>query len=200
MLSKPSWGKKKGSTPFQLPSDDIEGWLRKVNSSSAGQRAVEQKAGRNISAGSWSAGHPAKRPSTLDHSGTQEKRKRHDMPVVRKIDRAAMATAQEKISTGAGRRDALDALVNDFYASSSQAPRTSQLKTWERYHATCMVIRSLFGHCRSRVWSEFRHFSNWEGTSRSRIIFLEQKIITSPWALSGLTNWMPWPENVPGRS
>ena len=136
MLSKPSWGKKKGSTPFQLPSDDIEGWLRKVNSSSAGQRAVEQKAGRNISAGSWSAGHPAKRPSTLDHSGTQEKRKRHDMPVVRKIDRAAMATAQEKISTGTGRRDALDALVNDFYASSSQAPRTSQLKTWERYHAT----------------------------------------------------------------
>ena len=128
MLSKPSWGNRKKGRSFQLPSHDIEGWLKKINA------LASHSAGGQPSVDSGRTGHPVKRGSTPDLPLTQEKKKRSDMPVVRKVDKGAMATVDNTLTSAAARNDALKSLVDDFYASSSQVPRNSQLKTWERYH------------------------------------------------------------------
>ena len=142
MLSKPSWGNKRKGKPFQLPSDDIEGWLKKVNSS-AGHGAASQLAGGKHQVDSWETRHPAKRPATLDSRSTQEKRKRSDMPVVRKSETGAMAVVRDRLEAGTSKDEVVRSLVNDFYASSSQAPRNSQIKTWEKYHEVWYGDREL---------------------------------------------------------
>ena len=128
-VQRKSWVGVKRQTSFELPSNDIEGWLLNLTSASNQSGpgvAMETQA---------SAGHPGTN-LTLDRSVTQDKRKRCDMPVVRKLDRAQSVTIADKLKTAMDRQDVLDDLVKDFYATSSQAPRMSQLKTWEKYHKT----------------------------------------------------------------
>ena len=139
MFSKPARGVKR-KPRFELPSDDIEGWLRGLKSNDTHQdthllsgvipSSSTREAGRNPAA-------PSNPPNTLDRHDTRDQRKRRDMPVVRRNPRnprAAMADVQQQLEGKSSMQEALHSLVGDFYAASSNAPRTSQLKTWERYH------------------------------------------------------------------
>ena len=114
---------------FQLPSDDIEGWLK-------AHAGVNYNGSGGINDTTYmGVRHPESRAKeTLKETGTQAKRKRHDMPIVRKVDKVSSVAVHEQISDIAERDKALEGLLCDFYAASSDAPRTSQLKTWEKYH------------------------------------------------------------------
>ena len=61
------------------------------------------------------------------------RQKRSDMPVVRK--RRTVATPDfQAMGTDEGRRNALNALMDEMYAETSRRPREAQLATWIRFH------------------------------------------------------------------
>ena len=67
------------------------------------------------------------------------KKKRSDMPVVRKVDKGDLEKAVALCNSSQGKQQALDGLLSDMYAATSKKPRDALLKTWMRLH------RSWFG-------------------------------------------------------
>lgn len=62
------------------------------------------------------------------------RRKRLDMPIVRKVDKGDLDKAVRASSTVESKRAALDHLLSDMYAATSKKPRDALLKTWVKLH------------------------------------------------------------------
>eukprot|EP00435_Cladocopium_sp_Y103_P047858 s2395_g14.t1 len=62
------------------------------------------------------------------------KRKRDDMPVVRKVDKGDLDRAVGTTSSTETKQAALDLLLSDMYAATSKKPRDALLKTWVKLH------------------------------------------------------------------
>ena len=128
---------------FTLPSDDIEGWLKSINSGKHGDTAGGGLSRLRISGTGVGTMTSENASSTQRVELAGAKRKRADMPPVRRLDRASMASVHDVVTQGHhARQEVLDSLLNDMHAASSRAPRESQLATWTNYHKTWFGIAS----------------------------------------------------------
>lgn len=64
------------------------------------------------------------------------KRKRRDMPVVRKVDKGDLDKAIQVCGSEGDKQAALEHLVSDMYAATSKKPRDALLNTWVKLHVT----------------------------------------------------------------
>ena len=69
-------------------------------------------------------------------SDDRVKRKRFDMPVVRKVDKGSLDRAVRVCDSSDTKHTALDQLMGDMYATTSKRPRDALLRTWVKLH-TC---------------------------------------------------------------
>lgn len=126
---------------FVLPSDDIEGWILAVRTGWHNFRTgskLDLELGTQVLLGATPlvGVHPVLNDDAQLVPPGGAKRKRPDMPVVRKQDKAnRTSVVDDFIAEGpAGRSKCLNDLMRDMYASSSRAPRDSQLNTWTAFH------------------------------------------------------------------
>ena len=110
-----------------LPSDDIEGWVNSV----ATQRRANVSGQDTRSIRGSEMGHPA--CNTVEAEVSRKKR-RADFPQVRSVEKGGASHAISMMSQPHHKRQALDELVNDMYATTSRAPRDALLKTWYKFH------------------------------------------------------------------
>lgn len=66
----------------------------------------------------------------------KSKRKRGDMPVVRKVDKGDLDRAVRATCSSDTKQAALDHLLSDMYAATSKKPRDALLKTWVKLHVS----------------------------------------------------------------
>eukprot|EP00435_Cladocopium_sp_Y103_P032334 s1069_g8.t1 len=64
----------------------------------------------------------------------RSKRKRGDMPIVRRVDKGDLDRAFSASINAESRQSALDHLLSDMYAATSKKPRDALLKTWVKLH------------------------------------------------------------------
>ena len=130
---------------FELPSDDIEGWLSTLrkkdpsvscNPQGPSNSSSSRSEGRILPPLGAACSHLGDSGRQADVTPTSGKRKRHDMTVVRRVDKAAMEPVQNLMTRGAqARQELVNDLIVDMYACSSRGPRDSELNTWTQHHA-----------------------------------------------------------------
>ena len=78
--------------------------------------------------------HPCDNRSRFLNDADRKKRKRPDMPFLRKVDKGLAERAENAASSAEGKKASLENLIEDMYATTSKRPRDAQLSLWIRFH------------------------------------------------------------------
>lgn len=74
--------------------------------------------------------HPCDNRSGFLNDADRKKRKRPDMPFLRKVDKGLAERAENAASSAEGKKASLENLIEDMYATTSRRPRDAQLSLW----------------------------------------------------------------------
>ena len=115
----------------QVPAGDLHAWIARQNGVN---KAPAEGNDRNVGLDRVHARHPCDNRSGLSIDADRRKRKRSDMPFLRRVDKGLAERAENAASSAEGKKASLENLIEDMYANTSRRPRDAQLSLWIRFH------------------------------------------------------------------
>lgn len=115
----------------QVPAGDLHAWIARQNGVN---KAPAEGNDRNVGLDRVHVRHPCDNRSGLSIDADRRKRKRSDMPFLRRVDKGLAERAENAASSAEGKKASLENLIEDMYANTSRRPRDAQLSLWIRFH------------------------------------------------------------------